>query len=55
MFKRKYYEQAVYCFKKSNEVELLKKATAYMVADDAANKLSQIEELSYSEETTHKQ
>lgn len=26
-----------------------------MVADDAANKLSSIEEFSYSEETTHKQ
>ena len=45
MFKRKFYEQAVYCFKKAEEPDLTQKAVAYFTADQGANDLGSIEEI----------
>lgn len=45
MFKRKFYEQAVFCFNKAHEIELMKKAEAYFTADKAAEIQVEIDEL----------
>ena len=45
MFKRKFYEQAIYCFKKADEANLTQKALAYFTADQGANDLGSIEEI----------
>lgn len=39
----------MYCFWKAEESELLKKASAYLTADEAANKLSQIDDIKLQE------
>ena len=43
MYKYRYYEQAVKCFEKSGDTDLLQRAHASFLAEEATKQLAQID------------